>query len=79
MDEKTNKMVKFLVCLLCFGVGQYVGQLDYKKTALQQCKEAGWGFVDNLMRSVPDSHSDKQKITNNLQSGIATECIKRFD
>ena len=85
MFVKINlKTVSILIIsiLLDLALGFTIGGYYEKKAGLEQCKEAGWEFVDELFLSVPAKDRKRkeiQKIYMTMQSKIATKCIVRFD
>lgn len=88
MFVKINlKTVSILIIsiLLDLALGFTIGSYYEKKAGLEQCKEAGWEFIDDLFLFARISKTD-QRLTpealeelRHLQSKIATKCIVRFN
>ena len=77
LNRTRNFLVAFSLFMAAIGIGFLVGTSYQKKLDLEQCKLAGWQFIEERLL-MPDG-SKKLEIVRNLQADIATKCITRFE
>ena len=79
LNRTRDFLVAFSLFMAAIGTGFLIGTNYQKKFDLEQCKLAGWAFVDYMMENVPKDHPTRDSLYQHLQSRAATKCIVRFE
>jgi hypothetical protein len=81
-----KKLTYLSIVVAGIGLGFLLGQYTERKFNVEQCKLAGWDFIEErifpkrmVKKTIYASKEQQRMALMDLQSNIATKCIVRID